>query len=118
MKNVPYYDKDGVRITKGLFEVPSGRQFSIKNIDSVEMVTIKPSRKNPIICIVVGVLTIAAYGLGIILIIAGIMWWKSQKDIHSIFVTTAGTKGEAYHDYDIDKIREVRSALNAAIEAN
>ena len=117
MKNVPYYDKDGVRITKGLFEVPSGRQFSIKNIDSVEMVTTKPNRKNPVICIVVGVLSIAAYGLGILLIIAGILWWRSQNNIYSIFVTTAGTKGEAYHDYELSKIQEVRSALNAAIEA-
>jgi hypothetical protein len=118
MNNVPFYDKGGVRITKGLFEVPSGRQFSIKNIDSVEMVTNKPNRKNPIICIVIGVLSIAFYGLGIILIIAGILWWRFQKNIYSIFVTTAGTKGEAYHDYDINIIQEIRSALNAAIEAS
>jgi len=116
--HVPYYDKGGVKITKELLEVPSGRNFSVKNIDSISIKIVTPNYKNPIICLVVGIILLAVYGLGIILIIAGILWWKSQKNIYYIYVTTAGNEGEAYHSYDIEEIREVRSALNAAIEAD
>jgi hypothetical protein len=49
MNSVPYYDRDGIRITKGIFELPEGKQYTIKNIDSVSIKQKNPSRKGPII---------------------------------------------------------------------
>jgi hypothetical protein len=69
-----FYDKGGVRITKTIFEVLSGTQYQIKNIDSVSILKEDPNRKGPLICILVGVLLLAAYGLGFIFIGLGI-WW-------------------------------------------
>lgn len=117
MNNVPYYDKNGIRITKGIFELPDGKQYTIKNIDSVNIKQLKPNRKNPLICIVVGVFLIAAYGLGLLVIALGIWWWISQKISYWILLRTSGSESEAYGSHDFDEIKEIRSALNAAIEA-
>jgi hypothetical protein len=118
MNSVPYYDRDGIRITKGIFELPDGNQYSIKNINSVEIKQLKPSRKNPLICIVVGVFLIAAYGLGLLVIGLGIWWWMSQKISYYVLLKTSSGDGKAYGSNDYEEIKEIRSALNAAIEAN
>jgi Family of unknown function (DUF6232) len=118
MNSVPYYDRDGIRITKGIFELPDGKQYIIKNINSVDIRQLKPSRKNPLICIVVGFFLIAAYGLGLLIIGLGIWLWRSQKTSYLIFLKTSSGENDACSSYDYEKIKEIRSALNAAIEAN
>lgn len=92
--------------------------ITIKNINSVDIKQIKPNRKNPIICIVIGIITIAAYGLGLLLIGLGIWWWVSQKISYWIFLKTSSTEDDAYGSHNLDEINEIRSALNAAIESH
>jgi hypothetical protein len=118
MNSVPYYDRDGIRITKGIFELPDGEQYIIKNINSVEIKQFKPSRKYPLVCIVIGVFLIRAYGLGLFVIGLGIWLWMSQKITYWIMLRTSNGSGKAYGSKDHEKIKEIRSALNAAIEAD
>jgi hypothetical protein len=118
MNSVPYYDRDGIRITKGIFELPEGKQYTIKNIDSVSIKQKNPNRQGPIICIVVGIFLIRVYGLGLLVIGLGIWWWISQKIIYWILLKTSGLDADAYGSSDYEQIKEIRSALNAAIEAN
>jgi hypothetical protein len=117
MSEVPFYDRNGVRITRSLFEVP-GTQFPVRNISAVKTTTIKPERKGSLICIVIGVFLIAAYGLGLLLIGLGIFWWTSQKIKYVIMLITAGQDLEGYVSVNFDEIREIQSALNAAIAAH
>lgn len=121
MNSIPYYDKNGIRITKGLFELPDGKQYSIKNIDSVALEEEAPQRKNPIICIAIGTFVMFAKGwailVGLLIIGLGIWMWQRQKKNYWIIIKTSGADGKAYSSTSFDLIKEVRSALNAAIEA-
>jgi hypothetical protein len=113
MNTVPFYEKNSVRITRSLFEVP-GTQFPIRNISAVRTNTILPNRQGPIICIIIGILSLPVF-IGILIIPLGIYWWISQKNKYVIMLLTAGQDIEGYASIDIDEIREIQSALNAAI---
>lgn len=110
-----FYDDGAVRVTRSLFEAGS-TQFPIRNIASVQIFTEQPNRKSPIICIAVGVLLVAANGIGLIGIIGGILWWMSQKTIYWIEVNSGGAKSRAYGSPDVDIIRKIQSAINSALE--
>jgi len=110
-----FYDDGAVRVTRSLFEAGS-TQFPIRNIASVQIFTEQPSRKGPIICMAVGVLLLGAYGLGLIGIIGGVLWWMSQKTIYYIDVHSGGAKSRAYGSPDVDAIRKIQSAINSALE--
>lgn len=73
-----FYEDGLIKVTRTMFDAGS-TQFPIRNIGSVQVILESPSRKGPIICIGVGVLLIAAAGLGLLLIAAGIYWWTTQK---------------------------------------
>jgi hypothetical protein len=114
VNDVPFYDNGEIKVTKVMFQVP-GTQFPIRNIGAVNTVSITPERKGPIICIVVGIFLIAANGLGLIGIIAGVLWWISQKTLYVIQVISGGATQKAYASYNADEIREIQSAVNSAI---
>lgn len=108
-----FYDNGVVKVTRNMFEVP-GTQFPIRNIGAVKTLVVDPSRQGPIICIVIGVITLAA-GVGILLIGLGIWWWISQKPMYCIMVVSGGSETKAYGCKDANQIREIQSAINAAI---
>ena len=116
MHSAPFYDKNGIRITKGIFELPDGAKYTIKNINSVNIKQLKPNQNNPLICIVVGIILVPAYGLGLLLIGLGIWWWISQKISHWILLAASNDEYDTSGSQDIEEIREIRSALDAANE--
>ena len=109
-----FYDKGGVRITRTIFEVPSGTQYQIRNINAVDLGIENPKRQGPIICIVIGVLLLAVV-VGILIIALGIWWWISQKPTYWIVLNTSSGKVQGYASQNSEEIREIRSALNAAM---
>ncbi len=115
MDSNTFYDDGTVRVTRSLFEA-GGTQFPIRNIGSVQVFTESPNRKGPIICIVIGVLLIAANGLGLIGIIVGVLWWINQKTIYWIDVNSGNSKSRACSSTDIDTIRKIQSAINSALD--
>ncbi|MGK7901449.1 MAG: DUF6232 family protein [Hormoscilla sp.] len=108
-----FYNNGVVRVTRTLFEVP-GTQFPIRNIAAVKTRKINPDRKGPIVCIIIGVVTLAAF-VGILLIIGGIWWLVSQKPTYWLIVVSGGSDLEAYASNDATQIREIQSAVNAAL---
>ncbi|MBZ8179746.1 DUF6232 family protein [Oscillatoria salina] len=109
-----FYDNGVVRVTRNMFEVPS-TQFPIRNIAAVKTLIENPSRKGPIICIVLGVFLLIFYGLGLLLIGLGIWWWRSQKSTYWIVVVSGGSESRAYASTDFKQIREIQSAVNSAL---
>ena len=109
-----FYDDGIVRVTRSLFEAGS-TQFPIRNIGSVRILTEEPNRKGPIICIILGVVLLAAF-VGIILIAAGIYWWSVQKNLYYIVVVSGASESRAYFSPDMDTIRKIQSAINSALE--
>jgi hypothetical protein len=110
-----FYEKGGVRITKCLFEVNT-TQYQIRNINTVAIDKENPNRKGPIVCIVIGVFLLAAYGLGLLIIGLGIWWWISQKPIYRLALDTSSGRVQGVSSQSFDEIAEIRSALNAAME--
>jgi Family of unknown function (DUF6232) len=110
-----FYEDGLVKVTRSMFEAGS-TQFPIRNIGSVRTLTEPPSRKGPLICIGLGVLLIAAYGLGLLMIAAGIYWWISQKTLYYIIVVSGGSESRAYSSTDSTTIRKIQSAINQALE--
>lgn len=108
-----FYDQGGVRITRTIFEVP-GTQYQIRNINSVRLFEKKPERNGPIICIVIGVITLAAV-FGILLIALGIWWWNSQKPTYTIVMNTSSGDVDGYNSANVEQVKEIQSALNAAM---
>ena len=115
MENNLFYDDGSVRVSRTMFETP-GTQFPIRNIAAVRTLTESPNRKGPIICVVVGVLLLGAYGLGLIGIGLGVFWWISQKDLYYIVVVSGGADQKAYVSPDSTTIRKIQSAINSALE--
>jgi hypothetical protein len=110
-----FYDDGSIRVTRSLFEAGS-TQFPIRNIASVQVFTESPNRQGPIVCIVLGVLLIAANGIGLIGIIIGVLWWMAQKTTYWIEVNSGGSKSRACSSPDIDTIRKIQSAINSALD--
>jgi len=108
-----FYDKGGVRITRTIFEVP-GTQYQIRNINAVRRGEKKPERTGPIICIVIGVITLTLV-IGILLIALGIWWWNSQKPTYTIVMNTSSGDVTGYESANSEEVKEIQSALNAAM---
>ena len=109
-----FYEDGLVKVTRTMFDAGS-TQFPIRNIGSVKIRVTPPERKGPIICIVLGVLLLAAF-VGIILIAAGIYWWTTQKNMYWILIVSGSSEQEAYGSQDQNTIRKIQSAINQALE--
>ncbi|MBD1921130.1 hypothetical protein H6F77_08500 [Microcoleus sp. FACHB-831] len=113
MSEVAFYDNGIVKVTRTLFEVP-GTQYPIRNIGAVKTSIETPSRTGPLICLVIGVILLVAY-VGILVIALAILWSISQKPTYWIVVVSAGTESRAFSSRDPNQIREIQSAINAAL---
>ena len=109
-----FFNNGSVVVTRNTFEVP-GTQYPIRNIGAVKTQVVKPDRKGPIICCIVGFFLIAAYGLGLLIIGLGIYWWISQKTEYRIIVVSAGTESQAYSSSNMNEINAIQSAINSAL---
>ena len=109
-----FFNNGSVVVTRNTFQVP-GTQYPIRNIGAVKTQVIKPDRKGPIICCIVGFFLIAAYGLGLLIIGLGIYWWISQKTKYCIIVVSSGTESQAYSSSNMNEINAIQSAINSAL---
>ncbi len=109
-----FYEDGLVKVTRTMFDAGS-TQFPIRNIGSVKIRVTPPERKGPIICIVLGVVLLAAF-VGIFLIAGGIYWWTTQKNIYWILIVSGSSEQEAYGSADQTTIRKIQSAINQALE--
>jgi len=115
-----YYRKRGIRVTSSNFEIHGGA-YPLSSIQSVQIRTIKPNHKGPVICLVIGgVLTLTVLGsvIGVPLVIAGLIWLLRQKPLHWLVLKTDVSTSEPYSSKDLQMVKEIASALSAAIARN
>ena len=105
--------------------VMEGKTFAMNGITSVAAYTEIPSRKGPIILIILGVIGLfgslssrdaAAGVIGSVLAIGlGILWYKTIKDIYHVIIHSASGEARPIHDYNSQYIVDIVQALNEAI---
>jgi len=99
-----------------------GQTYAMSGITSVKSYEKKPSRKGPIILIIIGVLMLVdglhepALLLGAIIFLAGgIAWWVLRKADYSVLLTSASGEMKAYTSKDKDFVIKIVNAVNDAI---
>ena len=105
--------------------VMEGKTFAMNGITSVAAYTQVPSRKGPIILIVLGLIGLlgslssrdAAVGIivSVLAIGLGILWYKNIKDIYHVVIHSASGEARPIHDYNSQYIGNIVQALNDAI---
>ena len=107
-----------VVVTSSRFIVPA-QTFAISGITSVSSLKITPSRRWPIVLIVLGIFALAG-GKDVIvgsllLLAAGIAWLILQKPTYRLVLCSASTERPALEDKDEAFISRVINAVNEAI---
>jgi len=108
-------NEQGVLVTNTRFVV-NNATHAMSGVVGVAGVRLNPSRKGPIILIVVGVL-LAIVFVGIPMIIGGIVWLILQKPRFAVVFTTAAGEMPVYESRDEAFISRIVEALNQAIVA-
>lgn len=130
------YSNGSVTVTRSIFRV-GGTQFPIRNITSIQITYEDPNREGSSFLIFLGAVLVfipvwrffmdkaplngtgmaeALFG-GSLMILLGILWFKSQRRIYYIEVNTGGNTCRAYSSVDYREIIKINSAINTAIEA-
>lgn len=118
MEENTFLSENGVTVTNARFVVPA-QTYAMSGITSVKSFSQAPSRKGPIILIIIGLLTMAAgkgaIVVGLLLIGGGIAWWVSQKTDYQVLLSSSSGEAKALSSNDGDWISRVVNALNEAI---
>lgn len=116
MSETTFFSEEGVMVTQARFVVP-GKTFAMSGVTSVGARTIPPSKKPPIIVMLLGVPLLALYGFGLLLIAGGIIWLTQLKPQHTVVLTTASGEASAYSSSDAGLIHRIVAAATDAIVA-
>ena len=119
-----FFNQGGVTITQTRFLIP-GQTFAMSGVTSVATSREDPSRKWPILLIIVGAIVflagvsqeIVAAIVGLILAGLGVLWFRSLKPTFYIGLHTAGVENRALESKDEQWINGIATALNQAIIA-
>lgn len=96
-----------------------GQTYAMSGVTSVKSFEKQPSRKGPLVLIVIGLLALAggaATIIGALLLLAGgIFWWIKQKAEYSVLLTSASGEMKTYTSTDKEFVMKIISAVNDAI---
>lgn len=121
-----FYDAGGVKVTNTRFMV-SNQTYAMSGITSVTTIVESPSRKGPIIMILIGVLGVIGTftsqqqpppGIFVFLaalIAIGVWWWTRKKSTYHIVLKSASGEQRPISDKNHQFIEDVVGALNEAI---
>lgn len=117
-----FLQDENVLVTNTRF-VRANETFAMAGVTSVASFTKIPSKKGPIIIIVIGALvflaslqsSIGGAIVGAALIAVGILWFRSIKNIYSVRLVTASSERDAFSSTDGSYINTIVSAVNQAI---
>ena len=118
-----FLNERGVSVSNSrIMHEREGQTYAMSGITSVKCYEKKPSRKGPIILIIIGVLMLVdglhepALLLGAIIFLAsGITWWVLRKADYSVLLTSASGEMKAYTSKDKDFVIKIVNAVNDAI---
>lgn len=117
-----FFEDGDVLVTNTRF-VRGNETFAMSGITSVKSFTEVPSKKGPIVVIVIGALVFLALMqsniggalVGAVLVALGIWWLRRIKDIHHVRLVTASSERDAMGSTDGAYINNVVTAINQAI---
>jgi hypothetical protein len=123
-KNVErkFFEDGNVLVTNTRF-VRGNETFAMAGVTSVKSFTEVPSKKGPIIIIVIGSIIIfgslqSSLGgvlFGAALVVAGILWLRSIKNVYHVRLVTASSERDAISNTDSGYINNIVNAINEAI---
>lgn len=118
-----YTDQNGVRITNAR-AILANRTYSMANLTTVTVGLTVPTKGAPLALIIVGVIVFlgavsnqsgGGIAVGLLMAIAGGLWFKSLKDIYHVRIGSAGGESNALSSINRQYIEGVAGALNEAI---
>ena len=118
MAEQTFLDEGGVTVTNARFVVP-GQTYAMSGITSVKNAVESPSKKGPIILIILGVLFLlagkSAILPAILFIGSGIAWLMLSKPTYNVQLHSASGEAKAFQSKEKGSIDKIISALNEAI---
>ena len=117
-----FFDQGDVLVTNSRF-VNGGQTFAMSGVTSVMAFEEIPSKKGPIIIIVIGVLillggmssSVGAAFMGLVIAAAGVWWYRTIKNIYRVRLVTASSKRDAMSSTNSGYIANIVNAINQAI---
>ncbi|MCB0261419.1 MAG: hypothetical protein KDH97_14865 [Calditrichaeota bacterium] len=120
MAEQTFLNEGGITVTNSRF-IAGGQTYAMSGVTSVKATKNIPSKKGPIILIVLGLLGLmmpeSAKLFGLLLLGGGIAWLVLNKPTFSVVLSSASGEAEAYTSKDENFIANVVNALNEAIIA-
>ncbi len=124
MSEKVFLDEGGVKVTQARFIVPA-QTYAMSGITSVASLKQDPSRKGPIIVVIIGLFatfggfsaSAAAGVIGLLVLAAGIAWLLLQKPTYYVVLHSASGESRALKSNNGEWIARVVTALNDAIVA-
>ncbi len=120
MAEQTFLDESGILVTNARFVVPA-QTYAMSGVTSVAAIKNVPSKKGPIVLIVIGLILMIAGDAGIILgllaLAGGIAWLVLNKPEYIVLLNSASGETRALHSKDEDFISRVIVALNESIIA-
>jgi hypothetical protein len=122
MAEETFLNEGEVTVTNARFIVPS-QTHAMSGITSVKNLRHDPSRKGPIVLIVIGLFALAngaaqdALPAALMFLAGGIGWWVLQKPEFTVVLSSSSSESKALVSKDGAFISRVVDALNRAIIA-
>lgn len=104
--------------------VRGNETFAMSGVTSVSSFTEVPSKKGPIILIVIGALALLAGGsqssfgvafVGLVMIGLGVLWFRSIKNVYHVRLVTASGERDALSSRDREYVGKIVGAISQAI---
>ncbi len=116
MAEETFFSEAGITVTKTLLTTPV-KSVSIANVASVSKWVDVPKKTLPIVLIVVGVLTIALFGIGLIPLAIGIVMLIVNKKSFGVHLESSGASSTAFSSKDEALVDRIVKAVAQAIAA-
>jgi hypothetical protein len=117
------FSEGGVSVTRTALSV-AGQLFALREIDDLQIVTVRRNRIVPIAVSVAGAVLGAAGGVygsaaalvcGLMLVVVGLLTWYTQDVTHRLIVVTGGERREALTSLDRAFVERVEQAVRLAM---
>jgi hypothetical protein len=112
-----YSDDNGVRVTNSRLIIGT-TTYAMLNVTSVMRKAEPPNRVGPIILLLLGVAVLAHHNtafFGFLMLVAGVLWLKSQKTLYHLRIASASGEANAITSTDVLRVDKIVQAVNEAI---
>ncbi len=118
------FSERGVTITRNGLSA-AGQVFALREIRNIRILTVQKNKVLPLTLALIGLASAVAGGvfrsgagmaLGVMLIVVGLLAWRTQDIIHRLIVDTPNGEREALSSPDFEFVERVNQVLRQVIE--